>query len=92
VDVGDSCRPRWGLPYEVEQLAVRAKNTALAWVYIIEWVSVTAASLFSAAILWTLMVRRTMYRETAMTRGRRGDQPLKVVGVPRPRHADAIWA
>ena len=56
---------------QVEELAVRVKNTALAWVYMIEWLSVTATTLFSGTVLWTLMVRRTMYRETRATRGGR---------------------
>jgi len=57
---------------EVEGLAVRVKNTALAWVYMMEWLSVTAVSLFSGSLVWTLMVRRMMFRETGVTRGRRG--------------------
>jgi len=57
---------------EVEELAVRVKNAALAWVYMIEWLSVTAVSLFSGSLVWTLMVRRMMFRETGVTRGRRG--------------------
>jgi uncharacterized membrane protein len=53
---------------EISRQAVRAKDQALFWVYAIEWMSVTATSLICGFVLWTLMVRRRMYREVAATR------------------------
>jgi uncharacterized membrane protein len=53
---------------DVEELAVRIKNEALLWVYVIEWLSVSGVSLFAGVLLWTLMVRRKMYREVVTTR------------------------
>jgi hypothetical protein len=53
---------------EIEEEAVEAKNNALFWVYIIEWSTVTAASLITGVILWALMVRRRLYREVRTTR------------------------
>ncbi len=51
---------------EVE--AVELKNSALAWVFLIEWLSVSAALLVSGLTIWQLMIRRTIYREISITR------------------------
>jgi hypothetical protein len=48
--------------------AVKAKDRALLWVYIIEWLSVMGTSLITGVVLWTLMVRRRLYREVGATR------------------------
>ena len=57
---------------EVSRLAIQAKDQALTWVYIIEWFTVTGTGMLCGGILWTLMVRRSAYREVATTRfGRR---------------------
>jgi uncharacterized membrane protein len=52
----------------IEELATRVKERALLWVYVIEWFSVTAVMLMSGMILWSLMVRRRLYREVGETR------------------------
>jgi hypothetical protein len=49
--------------------ALKLKDQALLWVYVIEWLSVAAASLVCGATLWLLMVRRGLYREVGVTRG-----------------------
>jgi len=54
---------------EIEQLAVKVKNDALFWVYVVEWLSVTGVSLLAGTVLWLLMVRRALYREVKVTRG-----------------------
>jgi hypothetical protein len=51
-----------------EQEAVRLKNAALFWIYLIEWFVVTATSLICGIVVWTLMVRRRYYREVRSTR------------------------
>ncbi len=52
--------------------ANRAKNTALAWVYLSQWMATTAAAFLSGVTLWWLMVRRSLYREVTTTQlGRR---------------------
>ncbi len=51
-----------------EDEAVRLKNTALFWIYMIEWFVVTATSLISGIVVWTLMVRRRYFREVRSTR------------------------
>jgi len=56
---------------EMESLldeALRLKDQALVWIYLIEWFSVTGVFLLSGVVLWTLMVRRKLYREVSVTR------------------------
>ncbi len=53
---------------EIEELSTRIKERALLWVYVVEWLSVTGVMLLSGLILWTLMVRRRLYREVSETR------------------------
>jgi len=53
---------------EAEELARKVKDSALIWVYVIEWL-VTASTLFiSGFTLWTLMVKRKMYKEVEATK------------------------
>lgn len=52
----------------VESLAKRVKNGALMWVYIIEWLVTTSVLFLSGFILWTLMIRRSLYKEMGSTR------------------------
>ncbi len=52
----------------ISGLSIRLKNNALLWIYVIEWISVTAALMVSGSILWTLMVRRRAYRSIGTTR------------------------
>jgi len=51
---------------EVE--AIELKDRALLWVYIIEWLSVTGTAMFTGFVLWSVMVRRRLYREVGTTR------------------------
>ncbi len=53
---------------EINDDAIRLKDQALVWVYVVEWISVTATSLLCGFVLWTLMVRRRVYREIETTR------------------------
>lgn len=55
---------------EITAEAVRLKDQALFWVYVIEWLAVTSASMVAAFALWTLMVRRGLYRSVGTTRMR----------------------
>jgi hypothetical protein len=48
--------------------AVRVKEAALYWVYLIEWFTVSAAALLAGTFLWYVMVRRKLYREISVTR------------------------
>ncbi len=48
--------------------AVDVKNAALLWVYVIEWIAVMATLMVAGSLLWTLMVRKRLYREVRHTR------------------------
>jgi hypothetical protein len=52
----------------IRDAAMRAKDQALIWVYVIEWLSLISTMMVSGFIVWTLMVRRRMYREVGVTR------------------------
>ncbi len=51
--------------------AVDLKKRALIWIYLIEWFVVLSTFMVSGVILWTLMVRRVIYREVGLTGTRR---------------------
>ncbi len=46
------------------------KERALLWTYVVEWFAVTATAMICGALLWTLMIRRRLYREVKVTRAR----------------------
>jgi hypothetical protein len=48
--------------------AIRLKDRALLWIYVIEWAVATATILISGMVIWTLMVRRRLYRDISGTR------------------------
>jgi len=54
---------------DLQNKALQLKDQALFWVYLIEWLSVTGVSALSFLALWTVMIRRWLYREVATTRG-----------------------
>ncbi len=53
---------------EAEELARREKEKALFWVYVIEWLVSSSAFFISGFVLWTLMVRRRLYRAVRTTK------------------------
>lgn len=48
--------------------AMRLKDQAMLWIYIIEWATISATFSIGGVVLWTLMVRRRLYREVKQTR------------------------
>lgn len=52
----------------VSELALKAKDEALFWVYVIEWFTVSGTGMLCGAVLWTIMIRRSAYREVMTTR------------------------
>ena len=54
---------------EAEEQAVEARNSVMAWVFMIEWMTVTGTMLFSGIILHSLLIKRRLYRQVAVTRG-----------------------
>ena len=53
---------------KVSQLALKAKDQALLWVYVVEWFTVSGTAMLAGVVLWTLMIRRSAYREVRTTR------------------------
>jgi hypothetical protein len=56
---------------EVAAIVRRAsdlKDQALFWVYVSEWLTITAATIISGSVLWSLMIRRRLYRGVRVTR------------------------
>ncbi len=53
---------------KIEEKSVVLKNRALFWIYMIEWFIVSGVSLACGRVLYTLMVKRRMYREVSTTR------------------------
>jgi hypothetical protein len=50
---------------------VELKDRALLWIYVIELLSVSGTSIIAGFTLWSLMVRRRLYREVSFTRTQR---------------------
>lgn len=48
--------------------AMEAKDSALLWIYISEWAIVSGTFCATGAVIWTLMIRRSAYREVRTTR------------------------
>ncbi len=53
---------------KLAERSMEAKDAALFWVYAIEWLAVTGTFTIVGFALWTLMVRRRLYREVSVTR------------------------
>jgi len=53
---------------EAEAIAKETKDAALVWVYAIEWLGTTATLLLSSYALWSLMIRRRLYRQVEVTK------------------------
>ncbi len=53
---------------ELRVEALRLKDRALIWIYVVEWLAVSGVSLLCGFVLWTLMVQRRLYREVSVTR------------------------
>jgi hypothetical protein len=48
--------------------ALRLRDRALVWIYLIEWFAVSGVFLVGGLALWALMIRRRLYREVSVTR------------------------
>jgi len=57
-----------GITREISNDAVRLKDEALFWVYLSEWLVVTATGIIAGGLVWSLMIRRRMYRTPGSTR------------------------
>jgi hypothetical protein len=55
---------------EISQDSMKLKERAFLWIYVVEWLAVTGTLLVCGFVLWSLMVRRQLYREVSLTRAR----------------------
>ena len=53
---------------EALDLAYQAKDRTLFWIYIVEWFALTGTSIFAGILVWTIMIKRQLYREVETTR------------------------
>lgn len=53
---------------QASTLAFELKDQAMLWIFAIEWLVVTGTIALGGFALWTLMVRRALYKETESTR------------------------
>ncbi len=53
---------------QTNEVAMKELNQALLWIHIINWLVVCATFMSSGFVLWSLMVRRRLFREVASTR------------------------
>jgi hypothetical protein len=48
--------------------ALKLKDQALFWIYVSEWSVVTGTFLLCSFVVWSLMVKRRLYREVEETK------------------------
>jgi hypothetical protein len=53
---------------EAEGAIMVLKNRAMFWVYLVEWLVITATLMISSTVIWTIMVNRRLYRTVKTTR------------------------
>ncbi len=56
----------------VEAARLKERSLFWVWVYVIEWTVTSSALIISGFLVWTLMIRRRLYREARTTRMVRG--------------------
>ncbi len=47
--------------------SIEVEDQALFWIYLVEWLAVSGTAVLIEVIIWTLMVRRRLYREVDIT-------------------------
>jgi hypothetical protein len=75
----DGCRASLDQGFEMfegaETLAMEVKDAAMMWIYFVEWLATVGTLFISGFFLWTLMVRRRLYREVETSKiGRVGGE------------------
>jgi hypothetical protein len=64
-DVFQDVHREWDL---LNVKAIKLKKNALAWIYLIEWLVVSSVALTAGVVIWSLMIRRSLYRVVGTTR------------------------
>lgn len=68
VGAQDALNDASGLFRQAEAAAKRIKDSALWWVYAVEWMATSSVLFLSLFTLWTLMVRRRLYKQVSSTK------------------------
>jgi hypothetical protein len=55
---------------EAETLTMKVKDAAMMWIYFVEWLATVGTLFISGFVVWTLMVRRKLYREVETSKVR----------------------
>jgi hypothetical protein len=53
---------------DLTQAAIQMKDRAMVWVYVLQWFTVSGTAMLAGFLLWSLMVRRRLYRAVGVTR------------------------
>jgi len=48
--------------------AIKARNAATFWMFVVEWCAVTGTFILCGSVLWLVMVRRRLYKEVRLTK------------------------
>jgi len=56
---------------DLNDVAMERKDRALIWIYLVQWLVVSATLLVAGFFLWSVMIRRRLYREVSHTSFRR---------------------
>lgn len=59
---------------DLTDLAFDLWNRAVFWVFLSEWLAVTGTSMIAGYVIWTLMVKRKLYKQVSETRVRPMDR------------------
>ncbi len=64
----DTMETAFGSLVELQASAMQLKSKALFWIYLAEWMVTMCTFIIPDAVLWSLMVRRTLHREIPFIR------------------------
>jgi hypothetical protein len=55
---------------KIAEEAIILKNEAMFWIFLSEWLVVTSTGIIAGFVLWSLMIKKRMFREIESTRYR----------------------
>ncbi len=53
---------------EINQEAAKVRARAFLWIWLIEWLAVSATLMITGLVVWNVMIKRRLYREVTTTR------------------------
>jgi len=54
---------------KIDSESVSLRRRAMMWVHLVEWLTITSSLAITGSLLWTLMVRRRLFKPVSSTRG-----------------------